>query len=341
MVRTVFLFGAGASMPLPGQRDLLKALAKDTNHRVLPARRYLEMVFPGAVNGDPGATLEDMVGPLEIAESEEYWFHLAGRARRRLLTNRDVLKSIDSWIARALDPPFLPRFPKRDDAEYDAKASAYHSYYGGTSGVTYAELLRQVEGAGLTNEAQFISLNYDLLLDRVLLAHGFEPDYRVDAFADDGERNRDGRPIPTIKLHGSLNWRICDSCHYLRNLRTASIWPGSRCKDCDSDEARPMLIRPTFLKEFRHRVWQGLWRDAGHLLADADHWIVIGYSLPLADVWVLRVLAQSARSNRHGRPPRITVVNPDHSAIGRFRLMFPGAEGVESTFGDWLAGTPF
>lgn len=324
---------------LPGQRELLTALRDDPSYRVFPAKRYVEKVFPGAHEATGQATLEEIIGPLEIAESEEYWFHLAGRSRKSLLTNRQVLKSIDTWIARALDPQSLPRFPKYGDAEFEGKRAGFERFYGETSTLGYARLVAQLKATEMLGQTEcFVSLNYDLLLDRAITAAGLSIDYSVDGFAE--LPTTEPSDIHVIKLHGSLNWRMCDSCHYLRNLRNASIWPGSKCQDCRSAEARPMLIRPTFLKDFRHRVWQGLWREAGHCLAAADHWFLVGYSLPLADVWVLRMLAQSARS-RAGGMPTVTVVNPDDGADRRFRLLFPDAIHERASFDEWLDGRPF
>ena len=98
-----------------------------------------------------------------------------------------------------------------------------------------------------------------------------------------------------------------------------------------------MLIRPTLLKDFRHRVWRDVWRKAGHALASAFHWVFVGYSLPLADVWMLRLLAQSDRSgNISSRSRKITVVNPDSSVTERFKLLFPNAVGKPRTFGSWI-----
>lgn len=84
-----------------------------------------------------------------------------------------------------------------------------------------------------------------------------------------------------------------------------------------------MLIRPTLLKDFQHRVWQDVWRAAGRALAGATRWLIVGYSLPLADVWMLRLLAQSVRSGRTGRERSIALVNPDPEVLKRFGLLFP------------------
>ena len=96
-----FIFGAGASLPLlPDQQQLIPRLWDATTppyeaglpiHLLLPARQYLARTFPGLPKGS-NVSFEDVVGPLEISESEEYWFHYAYKdPRGRLITNLAVL----------------------------------------------------------------------------------------------------------------------------------------------------------------------------------------------------------------------------------------------------------
>jgi hypothetical protein len=75
------------------------------------------------------------------------------------------------------------------------------------------------------------------------------------------------------------------------------------------------------------------------MLASARQWIFIGYSLPMADVWILRLLAQSLRSGGI-KPERrlVTVVNPDPGSRKRFALLFPKAKFEAKTFEEWLRG---
>lgn len=332
-----FIFGAGAGVPfLPSQTDLIPALWKATTqpypaglpiHLILPARAYLSRTFPG-LSGGGSVTSEDVVGPLEISESEEYWFHYADRHPRTklLVTNRRVLDALDTWLALALDPETIPRKPS--DADYQGCYGP-----GGVPRVLYAQLLSLLEDLRLLERTVFVSLNYDILLDRCILASGrFDVDYNVEAFRDTPEV---GTPLTVLKLHGSLNWRSCDSCHVLLNLRHAVIGPRSKCSECGEQTARPLLIRPTLLKDFRHRVWQDVWRTAGRALAGAKKWVFVGYSLPLADVWMLRLLTQSIRSGTR-KARELVVVDPKEEVLKRFRLLVPTASQGGLSFAEYL-----
>jgi SIR2-like protein len=331
-----FIFGAGASLPfLPSQTDLIPALWKATTrpfspdlpiHLLLPARAYLSRTFPGLASGR-SLTFEDVVGPLEISESEEYWFHYAHRDQPSglLVTNRRVLDALDTWLAVALDPTSVPRSPS--DASY---GDCYGP--GSTPRMWYGQLLSLLEHHGLLRKTVFVSLNYDILLDRCIIASGYQIDYKVEAFLD---TPKTGEVITLLKLHGSLNWRSCDACHVLLDLRHSTIGPRSKCSKCGERTARPLLIRPTLLKDFRHRVWQDVWRAAGRALAGAKTWVFVGYSLPLADVWMLRLLAQSVRSG----PKSVrqwSIVDPNNDVLERFRLLFPRATSGARTFAEYV-----
>ena len=79
-----FILGAGASKPLaPLQTELIADLWKKSSkpyapdfpiNRLWPAKVYLRRTFPGLPVNSP--SFEDVVGPLEISEAEEYWYQL-------------------------------------------------------------------------------------------------------------------------------------------------------------------------------------------------------------------------------------------------------------------------
>lgn len=247
---------------LPGQRKLVEGLRQTEHGRLRDAREYLNRVFPGA----SGSTFsfEDVLGPLEIAEAENYWFHFGGRHQNRVTTNRCVLDALDTWLAMALDPETIPRYSKKLRKDRLA-LNAYEDFYRPTSSaeLPYARLVGVLVEHGLIERAAFVSMNYDVLLDRVILAgDGLEPDYRIEHFYETAgsELEQGKKRVLLLKLHGSLNWRSCEHCHILRKLGPAIVWPRSRCEDCETGEAGPLLIRPSLLKDFRQRVWRQVWK---------------------------------------------------------------------------------
>ena len=254
------------------------------------------------------------------------------------MTNKEVLDSLDSWVAKTLDPDDIPK-PTKDREGKDFER--YVEFYSPREAapLAYSRMVHRLRDTGQLGKTVFLSMNYDVLLDRVLYSsETHEPDYSIDAFYDEPTSPSGSlAQVPLLKLHGSLNWLVCDQCHVLRNLRNFVVWPNSNCPGCHMKTARPMLIRPTLLKDFRHRVWRDVWQEAGHMLASARRWIFIGYSLPMADVWILRLLAQSSRSGGI-KPERrlVTVVNPDPASKKRFAMLFPKAKFEAKVFEEWL-----
>jgi hypothetical protein len=341
-VDVAIVFGAGASIPpLVSQEELVRKLVQaPTEDRIRAAQKYLRRTFPGLAENKDTIRFEDIVGPLEIAESEEYWYHFGGRRRGSNIpvTNKEVLDSLDSWVAMTLDPDDIPKPTKDREGKAFERFVEFYSPRK-SAPLAYARMVDRLKEAGQLSKTVFVSMNYDVLLDRVLYLSGtHEPDYSIDAFYDERSSRTEGlAQVPLLKLHGSLNWLVCDQCHVLRNLRNFVVWPNSNCPGCHMKTARPMLIRPTLLKDFRHRVWRDVWQEAGHMLASARQWVFIGYSLPMADVWILRLLAQSARSGGI-RPEKrlVTVVNPDPDSRKRFASLFPKANFQAKVFEEWL-----
>jgi hypothetical protein len=170
-----------------------------------------------------------------------------------------------------------------------------------------------------------ISLNYDIMADNAMIElsqqwwpdTGRFPDYgceiKTPAYLrqlddDPGEAKYFGK---LLKLHGSLNWIYCPGCHrldlgvanspknitvkvretlYIENpLEPKYSCHGSECGDCHAF-VRPILITPTFLKDYRNPHISKVWYEAERALREAAHVIFVGYSLPDDDVNVIYLL---------------------------------------------------
>jgi hypothetical protein len=175
----------------------------------------------------------------------------------------------------------------------------------------------------------FISLNYDLLLEILLqhpynnqLKHPDEEQYEITSakmylfpmtwiglrsmltgmtFGDDNNRVN---PC-IIKLHGSINWfwtgTSASETIYYKNLME---------NDVDENVSAgliPYIIPPVMDKNafYNHIMIKSLWKKAKELLQDADEIYIIGFSFPQTDTSV-RFLFQSALE---GKKSDIYVVN--------------------------------
>lgn len=164
------------------------------------------------------------------------------------------------------------------------------------------------------DECNFITLNYDLLLEEILLNKfkklnselNFEDFYKYP-MANISSRNHNGvfgfttidreakKKIncPAIlKLHGSANWfwagvSPSDIIYY----RT---WNNNETSNIDMG-LKPYIIPPVMDKNafYNHIAIHALWQQAEKLLKEADEIYIIGFSFPQTDMSV-KYLFQSA-----------------------------------------------
>jgi len=121
--------------------------------------------------------------------------------------------------------------------------------------------------------------------------------------------------IKFIKLHGSVNCVLCPNCNRLytglgatRELFDEYI-AGKICPRCyrvreDADSTalnkpilEPLIISPTFIKEFNNAHIQMVWHNAYIDLCEAKKVVFIGYSLPEADYHLRTLLKRAIRKN--------------------------------------------
>jgi len=137
-----------------------------------------------------------------------------------------------------------------------------------------------------------ISTNYDLIVDTAMMAvselrvpEGKLPDYRC---AISSSFYKDEKPHygTLLKLHGSLNWLYCRTCHRLEigasesrrfmkalnkligpSLEQMYTPDGSPCSICKT-RLRPLLIAPTHLKDYRNPHLAQVWYEAERVLRE-------------------------------------------------------------------------
>lgn len=179
-----------------------------------------------------------------------------------------------------------------------------------------------------------ISLNYDVIVDNAMfrLSDNYKqmrpPDYGVNfstqRFLD---FCRNGTFGSLLKIHGSLNWMYCEKCKRLdlyisKGMRTSKALAelydfvpsndayscrGTTCRNqpnCDGFVS-PILITPTYVKDYKNRHIKRVWKNAEKAMKIADRAIIIGYSLPTDDVEIALLFK---RGLDHLPPERITVV---------------------------------
>ncbi|MDD5474101.1 MAG: SIR2 family protein [Candidatus Methanoperedens sp.] len=181
-----------------------------------------------------------------------------------------------------------------------------------------------------------ISFNYDVLIDDCLDKNGLSPDY--GATFENKESSKSD--IQLIKLHGSLNWKICPECKkpirlnydYLTERRSKSATKteydvndllSNILTICPKKHNRSYMIEntliapPSYIKNVPHfrEVINELRKSASEKLKIAEKIIFIGYSLPQTDTYFKYLLLSSLPEKEFS----VEVVDPNPQNIaGRY-----------------------
>jgi hypothetical protein len=190
-----------------------------------------------------------------------------------------------------------------------------------------------------------ITFNYDGLIEATLAAvanhrgvqwhphdgYALSFDSRMDVTRRLSPIDRVGRSnVIVLKLHGSLTWLVPQGSGENEPSRVLldiapNGWRGpGYCLASDRDNPnriyKPVFVPPDPIKEYSPVA--PLWDKAHAALSDADHWLIMGYSLPSTDQAARALLATTyGTADRR----RIDIVTPDRDAAERFRHLLPGA----------------
>jgi len=136
--------------------------------------------------------------------------------------------------------------------------------------------------------SSIVTTNYDGCADEALI----RAKVPLITYIDESTESSTER-IDLIKIHGSINWSYCDSCHQVREFPLLDLKRSYEsdstsyavigiCKNCGG-QRRPLLIPPMGLKFIVFPTLIQLWNAARERLERADHIIVVGFSFSEAD----------------------------------------------------------
>ena len=238
-----------------------------------------------------------------------------------------------------------------------AIAGWFHDLYDDASRTTwltqFVDRLRQ-------ENAAIVSFNWDLVLDQQLFASGLNSEsYGLSENLADG-------PL-LLKPHGSLNWYESPQIEKVSEDAHVEIFPNPIPKErieafvhpreIKSKVGRrytPLIVPPTYLKDFSRPIFRQLWRRCTDLLSTPKELVFLGYSLPAADLhaqFIFRCgfhnqikgrLREDGGTDRHLNTgaAMVTIVNPDQDAARRIESVAgPDIKclWVPKRIQDWLA----
>lgn len=199
-----------------------------------------------------------------------------------------------------------------------------------------------------------ITFNYDLIVEKGLwlkdkwtFLDGYGLYKNINDFqATWGGTYPSDKPTESIvkvyKLHGSLGWIYDGLDEQIIFIGMPDYFPGYAGLFCERNlhpsgarwDEGTTFIEPSYLKRFNSTPVLGIWERAFQALQQANELIIIGYSLPEADVAAQVFLASAVRTSKI---QSITVIDPCGSVFDKFSALF-GKEIVkkEMPFEKWV-----
>lgn len=167
-----------------------------------------------------------------------------------------------------------------------------------------ARLLGMFGNGQPAGENTFITFNYDTILENSLRKLHVSFDYGSNKIiqAVGSHSASQGSSVPILKLHGSVNWarRTTDA--------SAQINAFDNYNALRAEKLIPELVPPTWKKAFDTPL-EDVWETAIQRLKSATRVVIVGFSLPPADLHFKYLLAAGLQQNISLQ--RILFVNPD------------------------------
>lgn len=181
----------------------------------------------------------------------------------------------------------------------------------------------------LTYEDSIISLNYDTVIDHILMDcmsvidYGFPFDH---VFGEESLGKEERRQL-LLKPHGSLNWRYCSRCNHIYLLLDKREEDYSRKMTCLADEhpLREVIVTPTYHKRFLVPQLHDVWMLCFDKIKQAEVINFVGYSFPPGDVHIIHLIKRAILAGM--KSPEINLISPDS-----YGTVFQRCENIFSKF---------
>jgi len=339
-MKTVFILGAGASRAAGGPLmsdflDYSEKLMRLKTDGFVQAEEAFNDVFNAltelqAVHAKSYLDLDNIEVLFGAIEMAQIICKLGARQKEQIIKLRD---SIITLIYKTLE--YSIEFPIKDSIIYPPWP--YENFCKMLVDLRINRLKKYADA----HEFSFLTFNYDLALDYALTYYSLYYSYCLSNEKEIGK-------LPYLKLHGSINWGICQECNKivplyfnelklpinLSDLKSCHYELGSALhyKSCCQKPLKgpPVLIPPTWNKTGYHGQLSNVWKRAAEELSKADNIFIIGYSLPETDSFFRYLFALGSESSK--RIKRFWVFDPDPTGTVEKRFRELIGRGLENRF---------
>lgn len=323
-----FIFGAGASKAegAPTTKDLLPSTINEfpNDDQIYRVKKFLSDVFYIDFNSNniKYPSFEDVLNLIDAS----------------IIEQRDLSKEYDFRKLEDLRDAFIYSIAKI------IQKSLEH-----IDGNIHRNFIRKIFTSNERNQlnTSFINLNYDILLDNALiplLNRNIDIDYCIDFRNSDFYENlppnindrttqqwhkpRIHNAMYLLKPHGSLNWLYCPNCQTIKitpkEKGALKIFTEYTTCENDGSRQRPVVVAPTWHKNYSNPHMSAIWLKAGQILRQAKEVIFIGYSLPEADHRLRYLFKKNIWRQNVNNVPKIHVVtgSENSESIKRYQTLF-------------------
>jgi len=140
------------------------------------------------------------------------------------------------------------------------------------------------------SRSAIITTNWDTILEAFSKRSFGSVDYEGKIKPYNKEAIKQGPPLHILKLHGSLNWGICNECkkeiYHFKEMVDKKALCDVTCGNCKTKKFVTKLIPPTLVKLTKKEPDElvDIWKKAHEYIKSCQEIYFIGYSFPETDV---------------------------------------------------------
>lgn len=280
---------------------------------------YIEMMYPGLMDIDPEKESERIPNITEVFSFVEHLCFSNTTFHPKM--NETKLTSFRVLLSRAL-------------------AELLHQYeHSKLKDAAKVELGKKfivsIKKNCDNNAVSIITTNYDLVIDKAFSKEAFEK--KIDFGIEYRDINEDviiytqNPLLRYYKLHGSLNWLMCNMCgrYYInpygsivhQEFRTTT--DGQNTCFCNSHmRLKSVLVAPSTVRDIRDSNLLQIWKAAVKVISEADKLILVGYSLPAEDLAIKSIILRGLNSSKKNHKLEVDVVQFGEQAKPNYMNIF-------------------